>query len=205
MFGTQGKKERALGINLGLKPFRSNSPKGVMVRRPHRPGLHGKRRRTMSEFGQQLTEKQKIRFSYGVREAQLKNLFREASKHAGVTGEMLMRFLELRLDNVVYRLGFAPSRSVARQLVGHGHIIVNGRKVTIPSFRVKENDLVAIRPQSATIAQFKDIGERLKQYQAPVWLTLTKIEGGPEGKVVGMPKDFDIPFDLSRVVDYYSK
>ena len=204
MFNTKEKKERALGVKLFLKPYRCNSPKCVAVRRPTRPGIHGKaRRRGASEFGSQLKEKQKIKFSYGIRERQMVNLFKESAKHTGVTGEMLVRFLESRLDNVVYRLGFAPSRSVARQLVGHGHILVNGRRVTVPSYRARKSEVVSIRPQSMTNFGLKDLSENLKKFEPPIWLELDAAK--LIGKVISEPKDFEIPFDLGLVVDYYSK
>ncbi|MEK7590251.1 MAG: 30S ribosomal protein S4 [Patescibacteria group bacterium] len=204
MFNTKEKKERSLGVKLFLKPHRCSSPKCVTVRRPTKPGLHGKmRRRALSEYGQQLAEKQKIKFAYGIREAQMRKVFESAAKHKGITGEMIINFLERRLDNVVYRLGLALSRSVGRQLVGHGHILVNGRKVTIPSYAVKANDVIAIRPQSKDHPVFKDLAERLKQYEPPIWLFIDKSQ--LEGKVISLPKDFEIPFDVTLVVDYYSK
>jgi len=204
MFSTKEKKERSLGAKLFLKPHRCSSPKCVTVRRPTKPGLHGKmRRRALSEYGQQLMEKQKIKFTYGIREAQMRKVFEAAAKHRGITGEMIINFLERRLDNVVYRLGLALSRSVGRQLVGHGHIIVNGKKVTIPSYEIKANDVIAIRPQSKDHHEFKDLAERLKQYEPPIWLFLDKALF--EGKVISLPKDFEIPFDVTLVVDYYSK
>jgi len=157
----------------------------------------------LSEYGKQLQEKQKIRFTYGIRERQMANIFKEAVKRPGVTGEIILELLERRLDNVVYRLGLAPSRSVARQLVGHGHIMVNNRKNTIPSRRVNVNDVIAVRPESYDNNFVKELGEKLKKYDAPVWLKLdpTKLAG----TVVSLPKDFEIPFDLGLVVDYYSK
>lgn len=204
MFNTREKKERSLGVKLFLKPHRCSSPKCVTVRRPTKPGLHGKmRRRALSEYGQQLAEKQKIKFAYGIREAQMRKVFASAAKHRGITGEMIINFLERRLDNVVYRLGLAPSRSVGRQLVGHGHILVNGRKVTIPSYLIKANDVIVIRPQSKDHPIFKDLSERLKQYEPPIWLFIDKAQ--LEGKVISLPKDFEIPFDVTLVVDYYSK
>lgn len=133
----------------------------------------------------------------------MQKVFREALKNPAVTGTMIMSLLERRLDNVVYRLGFAPSRSVARQLVNHGHILVNGRKITIPSYRVKVGDEIVIRPQSKDHQVFKDLDETLKKYEPPTWLTFDKEKFS--GKVVALPKDFDIPFDINMVVDYYSK
>lgn len=204
MFNTREKRERSLGTKLFLKPDRCNSPKCVTVRRPLRPGLHGKMfRRALSEFGQQLKEKQKIRFTYGVRERYLNNLFHKAARNPGITGEMLFQMLEKRLDNVVYRLGLAPSRSVGRQLVSHGHIIVNNRKVTVSSYQVRVGDVIAIRPQSKDHPAFKDLVNNLKKYEAPVWLELDREKF--QGKIISGPKDFEIPFDANLVVDYYSK
>ncbi len=203
MFNTQEKKERALGTKLFLKAHRCNSPKCATIRRPSRPGLHGKARHTTSEFGQQLNEKQKIKVSYGIRESQMRRIFSVASKNPGVTGTMMVQMLERRLDNVLYRMGFAESRSIGRQLAGHGHIMVNGRKVTIPSYLVKVGDVISIRPESKNSPQFKDLAERLKKYDAPVWVSVDPDK--LEGKLVSLPKDFEVPFDVNLVVDYYSK
>ena len=204
MFNTKEKRERSLGVRLFLKAFRSNSPKSAMVRRPHRPGLHGKdRRRQPSEFGKQLAEKQKFKFSYGLREAQMRRVFQAAAKSAKTTGPMIVSLLERRFDNVVYRLGFAPSRSVGRFLISHGHMFINGKRVDIPSRAVKTGDVITIRPQSATNPSFKDLGESLKKHTTPTWMTMNPETR--EGKITALPKDFDIPFDISLVVDYYSK
>lgn len=204
MFPTKEKKERSLGVKLFLKPERCNSPKCVTVRRPQHPGLHGKMfRRQLSEFGLQLKEKQKIRFTYGIRERQFENIFKAAAKNPGVTGQMIFHILEKRLDNVVYRLGLAPSRSVARQLVGHGHIMVNNRKVTVPSFQVKIGDTIYIRPQSKEHFAFRELANTLKKYEPPIWLTMDLEKF--QGKVISEPKDLEIPFDANLVVDYYSK
>ncbi|MDP2629381.1 MAG: 30S ribosomal protein S4, partial [Candidatus Harrisonbacteria bacterium] len=119
MFNTREKQERALGERLNLKPYRSASEKAAAARRPYRPGVHGQGRRRVTEFGRQLTEKQKFRVSYGLRESQMRQYFKKAKRSDEATGQALMSLLERRLDNVVYRLGLAPSRSVARQLVGH--------------------------------------------------------------------------------------
>lgn len=204
MFNTKEKRERSLGTKLFLKADRCNSPKCVTVRRPTRPGLHGaKRRRAPSEFGRQLREKQAIKYSYGIREAQMRRVVKEAVKNPGITGQMIFRLLEGRLDNVVFRLGLAPSRSVGRQLVGHGHIMVNGRKVTAPSYQVKSGQIISIRPQSKEHPVLKNLADRLKQYEPPAWLHIDKEKY--EGKIVSEPKDLDIQFDVNLVVDYYSK
>lgn len=204
MFNTKEKRERSLGTKLFLKASRCASPKCVMVRRPQPPGIHGKRRgRRLSEFGQQLKEKQKIKFSYGLREAQMKKLFLIALRNPGTTGETILQLLERRLDNVVYRLGLALSRSVARQLVNHGHILVNGRKVNKPSFLVKIGNIISVRPQSKNKFIFKDLSLTLKKYEPPVWLNIDKEKF--EGRMITLPKDFNLPFDVNMVVDYYSK
>lgn len=205
MFNTREKKERSLGTKLFLKAERCNSPKCVTIRRPTRPGLHGKARRrgVGSEFASQLREKQKIKFSYGIREDYLEKIFTRAARNPGITGQMIISYLERRLDNVIFRLGLAPSRSVGRHLVGHGHIMVNGQRVDIPSFEVKTGNVVSIRPQSKDHPAFKDLANRLKQYEPPVWLSFDKEKF--EGKVLSEPKDYDIPFDVNLVVDYYSK
>jgi small subunit ribosomal protein S4 len=203
MFNTQEKKERALGTKLFLKAHRCNSVKCVGVRRPHRPGLHGSARHSSSEFGQQLNEKQKIKVSYGIRESQMEKVFKAASKNPGATGVLIMQLLERRLDNVVFRLGLAESRSIGRQLISHGHILVNGKRVSAPSYLVRVGDKISVRPESKSIAQLKDLGERLKKYESPSWLVLDKEKA--EGSMAALPKDLEVPFDVNMVVDYYSK
>ena len=203
MFDTREKKERSVGTKLFLKPHRCNSPKCVTMRRAQRPGQHGKSYKSLSEFGQQVKEKQKIRFTYGIRERQMKSLVQKAIKSSGVTGEMIMQMLERRLDNVVFRMGFAGSRSVARQIVNHGHILVNGKKTNIPSYQVRLKDVVSVRPQSRDYLLFKDLSEKLKKYDAPVWV---KLESDKlEGTIMALPKESDSSFDVNMVVDYYSK
>lgn len=203
MFNTREKKERSLGVKLFLKPHRCSGAKCVTARRPVRPGMHGRRRRTMSEFATQLQEKQRFKFSYGLREASMRKLFRQALKNPSVTGDTLMQLLERRLDNVVFRLGIAPSRSVGRQLVSHGHIMVGGRKVTIPSYSVKTGDVVTIRSQSSDHPILQESRERLSHYEPPAWLAVDPAK--LEGKVLGNPKDFDGGLDVGLVVDYYAK
>ncbi len=204
MFDTKERKERALGTRLFLKPNRSNSPKAAIVRRPYRPGLHGKaHRRAASEYALQLAEKQKFKHTYGLREAQMRIAFKKAMKSPSTTGPLFVSLLERRLDNVVFRLGFAPSRSVARQVISHGHIWVNGRRTKAPSFSVKLGDVVTIRPQSKDHPVFRPLAETIKKYEAPGWL---KVDAEKfEGKVVTLPKDLEIPFDIALLVDYYSK
>jgi small subunit ribosomal protein S4 len=204
MFNTTEKRERSLGAKLFLKGSRCDSPKCALLRNPHRPGAHGKRRSgNPSEFKQQLQEKQKIKATYGIRESQMAGVVTRASKNPGITGQMIISFLERRLDNVVYRLGFTPSRSVARQMVNHGHFLVNEKKVTIPSYSLKIGDIVSIRPQSKNHPIFKDITEKMKRIEAPVWLSLEAEQ--LRGKVVSLPKDTETAFDVALVIDYYAK
>lgn len=204
MFNTKEKKERALGAKLFLKGERCSSPKCAMVRKPYRPGVHGKTyRRSISEVGRQLIEKQKIRLTYGLKESQLKKIFRKAITRRKVISQEVISLLERRLDNTVYRLGFAPSRAVARQVINHGHILVNGRKVNIPSYEVKVGDNISINPKSLNSSIFKDLETSLKKYEPPEWLVLDKEK--KTGKVKSLPKDAELIFDINLVVDHYSK
>ena len=204
MFNTTEKRERSLGVKLFLKSKRCSSPKCALIRRQQKPGQHGAARvRAMSEFGTQLKEKQKFQFSYGIRESQVRSLFTKALKSSAITGETFLSLLESRLDNAVFRLGFAASRSVARQMVSHGHITVNGRKLNIPSYSVRLGDIISIRKESRDAKSFLDLAGYLGKYEAPVWLSLDKEK--LEGKVLEKPKDFDVTFDVNLVVDYYSK
>lgn len=197
------KKERSLGVKLSIKGDRCSSPKCALIRKPYRPGQHGKKRRKLSEYGIQLREKQKMRFSYGLTEKQLEKIFKEAEKKTGVTADEVMAMLESRLDNVVFRSGFAPSRSAAKQFVGHGHFTVNGRKVTIPSYKVRVSDKMAIRTESKGHLGFKELGDKLKSVEIPVWLNVDKNEF--TATVIGKPTDVPQPFDMNIVVDFYSR
>ncbi len=193
------KTERALGTKLFIKAERCSSPKCVMIRRPYRPGVHGsKRRKASSQYGLELQEKQKIQLSYGLTNRQMRNLFK---------GPLLKAILALenRLDRVVYLLGFAPSMRVARQIVSHGHIMVNQRKVTIPSYKVKKGDVISIRPQSKDSKIFEDLVVRLKQHEPPPWLRLDKEE--LKGKRIDDPKpeDIKLPFDVNLVSQFYCR
>ncbi|MFB6212229.1 MAG: 30S ribosomal protein S4 [Candidatus Magasanikbacteria bacterium] len=194
------KKERALDERLFLKAERCNSHKCVMVRRPYPPGEHGEDKdRRKSEYGRQLQEKQKVQIVYGLTNKQMKNIFEE---HAGDPKE-IVKTLEKRSDRVVYLLGFARSPRIARQMVAHGHIHVNGRKVTIPSYEIEEDDEVTVRPQSRENGLFEDLGIRLKNHEPPEWLKLNKDE--ERGVCVGQPsQDAILPFDINMVGEYYS-
>ena len=198
------KKERALGMKLFLKGERCSSPKCAMVRRPNRPGMHGgKRRRALSEYGGQLLEKQRIRVSYGLREAQLEKIVKNSFKKTGVVGETIINYLERQLSNVVFRLGLTSSRIIARQLISHGHFLVNGKKVAVSSYSVKVGDIISIKPSSQNLLIFKDLSDKIKKYEPPEWLFLDKEK--IEGRILSLPKDVEIPFDINILVDYYSK
>jgi small subunit ribosomal protein S4 len=186
-----------------LKGERCGSSKCALTRRPYRPGMHGKKRKNISEYGHQLLEKQKIKYSYGLNETQIKKIFQEALKSSANIKDFVIKELESRLDNVAFKLGFAPSRRVARQLISHGHIAVNNKKVKVPSYKVNIGDVISIRPQSKNITNFKDLENNLKKYQPPTWLFLDKEK--MEGKVLAFPQEVDGQFDINVVVDYYAR
>jgi small subunit ribosomal protein S4 len=196
---------RREGAKLFLKGTRCYTKKCSFERRPTPPGQHGVRRRKVGEYGLQLREKQKIRRVYGVLERQFRNYFLEAQTHRGVTGEWLLRSLELRLDNVVYRMGLASSRPQARQLVGHGHFAVNGRPTNIPSFQLKPGDRVEVREGRRGREPFKLAKETLKSHQAPEWLTVDA--ASLSGTISTSPSRDQMPLDLNEqlVVEYYSR
>jgi small subunit ribosomal protein S4 len=196
---------RREGAKLFLKGTRCYTKKCAFERRPSPPGQHGVRRRKVGDFGLQLREKQKVRRIYSVMERQFRNYFREASTHTGVTGEALLRFLELRLDNVVFRLGFATSRAQARQLVSHGHLAVNGRPTNVPSFEVKLGDRIEVRETHKAREPFKVARETLRSHQAPEWLTVDP--AALAATVNALPRRDQMPLDLNEqlVVEYYSR
>ena len=196
---------RREGAKLFLKGTRCYTKKCSFERRPTPPGQHGVRRRKVGDFGMQLREKQKIRRVYGVLERQFRNYFREAQTHQGVTGEWLLRSLELRLDNVVYRMGLASSRAQARQLVGHGHLAVNGRPTNIASFQLKPGDRVEVREGRRSREPFKLAKESLKSHQAPEWLTVDAAT--LSGTISASPSRDQMPLDLNEqlVVEFYSR
>ncbi|MBI2013889.1 MAG: 30S ribosomal protein S4 [Candidatus Colwellbacteria bacterium] len=197
------KRERSLGVKLSIKGERCNSPKCALIRKPHGPGMHGGKHNKKKEFGLQMQEKQKIRFTYGLTDKQLEALIARADKAKEPTPMVVMSILERRLDNIVYRLGFTPSRSVARKMVSHGHFTVNSRKVTIPSYLVTMGETIAIREGSKDIPTLKNLQEKLKNYEVEPWLTLDKAK--LEGQLKSIPKEVETPFDINKVVDYYSR
>jgi small subunit ribosomal protein S4 len=198
---------RRAGEKLFLKGERCFSEKCAMVRRPTPPGMHGaKKARSASEFGRQLAMKQRIKRVYGVMERQFRNHFQEAERTHGVVGNELMSRLERRLDNVVYRLGFASSRALARQLVSHKNFLVNGRRADIPSMEVKEGDVITVKEEKREHTYFKNLAETIvNKKDVPEWLTLDPKK--LEGTVSGRPSkdDVEVNVDPQLVVEYYSK
>jgi small subunit ribosomal protein S4 len=198
-------------MKLFLKGSRCDGPKcPITQRQPARnypPGQHGQRRtRRPSEFGLQLREKQKVRRYYGVLETQFHKHYVEAERRGGVTGDNLLQILESRLDNVVYRMGFADSRKQARQLVRHGHFVVNGRKTNIPSFLVRPADEISVRPESRKREYFKDFGEVLQTKRPPDWISLNVNELG--GRIMQLPTrdQIEVPvFNEALIVEHYSR
>jgi small subunit ribosomal protein S4 len=196
---------RREGQKLFLKGERCYTDKCSVGRRAYVPGQHGQDRKKNSEYGIQLRAKQKTRRYYGVLERQFSNYFDIAASRPGMTGENLLRLLETRLDNVVYRLGFADSHAQARQLVLHGHFTVNGRKVNIPSFRVKENDVIAYKDKSRSSDAIKALVEANASRPVPKWLESDRTNF--KGTVLALPNREDIDFDVEEhlIVEYYSK
>jgi small subunit ribosomal protein S4 len=196
---------RREGQKLFLKGDRCYTGKCGVTRRAYAPGQHGQGRKKPSEYGIQLREKQKARRFYGVLESQFEKYFEMANKQKGVTGENLLRILESRLDNVVYRLGFAMSRREARQMVTHRHFSVNGHCVNIPSFLVKAGDVIEMRPKSKQKERFKATLEGNASRPAPRWMDLDR--DNFSAKIVTLPArdEIDLPIEEHLIVELYSK
>ena len=196
---------RREGKKLFLKGERCYTDKCAVVRRAYAPGQHGQGRKKASEYGIQLRAKQQAKRYYGVLESQFRHYFELADRKQGVTGENLLRLLERRLDNVVYRLGFANSRREARQMVCHGHITVNGKRVDIPSYQVSIGEVISIREKSRGSEHVKQILEKNAATMIPKWLELNR--ENLEAKVVAFSERSDIDFDINEtlIVELYSK
>ena len=196
---------RREGMKLFLKGSRCYSKKCAFERRPTPPGQHGVSRRKVGEYGMQLREKQKVRRVYAVLERQFKNYFDAAESRPGVTGENLLRLLELRLDNIVFRMGFASSRAASRQLVNHGHFAVNGRPTNIASHQLRPGDRVEVRASRTGREPFKLAKETLRSHQPPEWLSVDPAKLA--GTIIDQPRRDQMPLDLNEqlVVEYYSR
>jgi len=191
---------------LFLKGFKCNTPKCPVEKRNFPPGQHGRNRRfKTSEYGTQLREKQKMRRIYGLLERQFHNTYKKALRIKGVTGENLLRLLERRLDNIVYRLGFAPSRNAARQLVRHRHFTVNDRLVDIPSYLVKSGDVIKVREKSRKLELIHTSMRKIREGKSLPWLDLNK--ANMTGTVLEIPGRADIPIEVNEnlIVELYSK
>ncbi len=203
--GPVEKIERRLGVDLGLKGERRLAGKSALEKRPYAPGQHGQRRSKLSEYGQQLQEKQKAKFMYGVSEKQFRNLFKEANRKEGNTGEILIQLLEQRLDNVVYRMGFATTRAFARQLVNHGHVLVDGKRVDIPSYRVKKGQKIEIREKSKSNPQIQRAVELTNQTGIVEWVDVDKEKLFGIFTRIPEREEISIPVEERLIVELYSK
>jgi small subunit ribosomal protein S4 len=196
---------RREGLKLFLKGERCYTDKCAIERRNYPPGEHGQARPKFSEYSIQLREKQKLRRIYGVLEGQFRRYFQMADRAKEVTGEALLQLLERRLDNVAFRLGFATSRSEARQLVRHGHFQVNGRKVNIPSYLVRAGDTVSVREKSRQVARIQEAMELAQRRGVPEWLEVTPETFSGRMKALPTRTDLTLPVNEKLVVELYSK
>ena len=201
------KKCRREGVKLFTKGEKCVSPRCPFDKKSYGPGRHGagSQRRRVSEYGEQLREKQKVKQIYIVREKQFRNYFEKASKSENVTGEILLRLLEQRLDNVVYRLGLADSRRYARQIVSHAHIKVNEKKVNIASYQVKAGDEISISPKFKKTIAFKKLSEKISSYKPVDWLKLDAKNA--KGKIIREPQREDVDANINEnlIVEFYSR
>jgi len=203
--GADCKRCRREKTKLFLKGAKCDSPKCPIEIRPYPPGEHGRNRPKESEYLLQIREKQKAKRVYGIFEKQFHNYYEEAARKRGKTGEVLLQILETRLDNVVYRAGFAKSRDMARQLVGHGHVLVNGHKVDIPSFRVGENDIVEIRAKSQEMTPFVVARAEAGERPVPAWIEVIPDKMRVLVHTLPVRAQIDTSVQEQLIVEYYSK
>lgn len=196
-----------MGVRLGLKGTRCESPKCAVVRRPYKPGAHGnsksRRRSSTSDFARQLLEKQKFKVTYGLHERTLRRMFETANKSESETSSKLLELFERRLDNMLYRAGLASSRADARQMVVQGHVMVNNRRTRSPSLSVKVNDVISLRDISREKNRFKSLKETLVNREIPEWLALDKDK--LEVRVISLPVVSEPPFEINLLVESFSK
>ncbi|MDD3654295.1 MAG: 30S ribosomal protein S4 [Desulfotomaculaceae bacterium] len=196
---------RREGMKLYLKGDRCYTTKCSVDRRTYAPGQHGQGRKKQSEYGLQLREKQKTRRIYGILEGQFKHYFEKAERQQGVTGENLLRLLERRLDNVIFRLGLGASRNEARQLVRHGHFTVNGRKVNIPSYLLRVGDVVAVREKSKESPRIIELMERAADRTPPAWLEYEADQASARVVAIPIRDQIDAPVQEHLIVELYSR
>lgn len=199
------RKERALGESLQIKAERSISPKAALVRRPYKPGQHGnsRRRRTVSDYGLKVMEKQKVKITYGINEQNLRVIMKAAGKAGGDVSASVVELLERRLDNAVFRAGLAAGRSVAHKLVLDGHIAVNGVRTKSPGFQVKVGDQISVYERSKDRAHFRELKESLEKHETPYWMTLAPAT--LSAQVTALPRDIEVPFQIPLIVESFSK
>lgn len=196
---------RRENLKLFLKGERCYTEKCAFDRRGYAPGQHGQSRKKPTDYGAQLREKQKVKRLYGLLERQFRNTFKEAERRKGITGEVLLQLLERRLDNAVYRLGFASSRNEARQLVRHNHFLVNQSKVNIPSYLLKPGDVISVREKSKNLARIQEALEAVARRGVPSWLELEKEQMRGTVKALPSREDITLPIQEKLIVELYSK
>lgn len=196
---------RREGLKLFLKGERCYTDKCAIERRNYPPGMHGQGRQKFSEYALQLREKQKVKRMYGLLEGQFRRYFQMAARSKGVTGEILLQFLERRLDNMVYRMGFATSRAEARQLVRHGHIAVNGRKVDVPSALLSVGDVVSVRDKSRKIVRIQEALAQAVHRGSPDWLEVQAEAFSARVKMLPQREELTMPINEQLIVELYSK
>jgi small subunit ribosomal protein S4 len=196
---------RRENLKLFLKGERCYTDKCAVERRNYAPGQHGQARKKFSDYGTQLREKQKVRRIYGLLENQFRNTFKEADRQKGITGEILLSLLERRLDNIVYRLGFANSRNEARQLVRHNHFSVNQSKANIPSYLVRPGDVIQLREKSKSVVRVLEALEGVARRGVPPWLELDKEQMKGHVKALPAREDITLPIQEKLIVELYSK
>lgn len=203
--GPVEKIERRLGVSLGLKGERRLAGKSALEKRPYPPGQHGQRRTKISEYGLQLREKQKARYMYGISEKQCLRAYKEASRRQGNTGDNFLQYLESRLDNVVYRMGLATTRRLARQIVTHGHILVDGKRVDIPSFVVKAGMRIGVKEKMKANPQIQRAIELTNQTGISPWVDVDKEKA--EGIFTRVPErsELNVPIEERLIIELYSK
>lgn len=196
---------RREGEKLFLKGDRCYTEKCAVERRKYPPGQHGQGYRKLSDYGVQLREKQKVRKMYGIQERQFRTYFYEAERKKGITGEVLLQLIESRLDTIVFRMGFAPNRRRARQIIGHGHIFVNGKKVNLPSYSIREGDLVEIKESSRDMPEIVDSLSKSEHRGIPGWVEVDAANF--RGKVIHIPSrdEIQLPVQEQLIVELYSK
>lgn len=201
--GPKNRLARREGIDLGLKTVGTKAHANLLKRLGVPPGMHGsKGRRKISDYGEQLREKQRVKRLYGLLERQFRRIYTRARKWRGNTGEKLLEFLERRLDNTLYRAGLSPTRGASRQVVSHGHVLINGRKISIPSYEVKVHDVITLSAKGLEIPAVKKVVDTSPD-QLPEWIE----RKGPAGRVVRLPARGDIKEDVNEqlIVEYYSR